>query len=448
MSPLRSIPRGWPSMVQVLLMAILAGVFCAFTLVRHRQASAAHPVDALAFSPDGRTLACSISRSVPPGLDGWLHSLLTRRTASGPTFHEVRLWDLETGGITTSLATFPTPVVCLAFSPDGKTLVTGGYKEWKAWDTSTWRCRATSVGLTQWVNSVAFSPDGSSLATTGQDMAVRLWDAHDFRERAVIDGAPSTFHSVAFSPDGKSIAAGSNGDGSVKLWDAETRQMRFRLYRGPNGVLTIAFSPDGRTLASGGTDNIVTLWDVATGSARSNLKGQEDWIESLVVSHDGKVLASASRDGIIKLWDIDSGNLISDVQGEPGHANPLALSPDGLTLATSSRGGFINLREAATGRWRSSFPGQVSWSILVWPLSCWAVAWLLASPGSRRLFRRAVARSGFEASDANDDPSPGKPPGGVARGPVAHEARAGGDPPDPRVVLLRGRDKPTTPDSE
>jgi WD domain, G-beta repeat len=138
-----------PSMVQVVLLAILVGVILAFGFVRHRQASAAHPINALAFSPDGRTLACSISRSVPPGLDSRLNSLLTGRMARGPTFHEVRLWDLETRGITTCLAAFQTPVVCLAFSPDGKTLVTGGYKEWKAWDTSTWRCRSTSVGLTQ-----------------------------------------------------------------------------------------------------------------------------------------------------------------------------------------------------------------------------------------------------------------------------------------------------------
>jgi hypothetical protein len=199
MSLIPDFVRRRPSFAQVALLALLIVTIFAFVLVRDRQASAAHPINALAFSPDGKSLACSISREVPPGLELRLNSMISGRKANGTSFHEVRIWDLRTRRITATLGKFPSPVGALAFSPDGKTLVTGGYKEWKAWDASTWRCRAASTGLTQWVNSVAYSPDGSTLATTGQDMAVRLWDTDGYRERAVIDGAPSTMFSVSIS---------------------------------------------------------------------------------------------------------------------------------------------------------------------------------------------------------------------------------------------------------
>src|SRR5262245_53041101 len=121
MSLIRGIARRRPPFARVVLLAILIVGVILFVFVRDRQSSVAHPIYALAFSPDGKRLACSITRTVPPSLESRLDSLVTARKAIGPSFYEVRLWDLRTRRITATLGNLSSPIVSLAFSPDGKT---------------------------------------------------------------------------------------------------------------------------------------------------------------------------------------------------------------------------------------------------------------------------------------------------------------------------------------
>src|SRR5947207_8676900 len=121
--------------------------------------------------------------------------------------------------------------------------------------------QVTLTGHQGEVICVAFAPDGNTLVTGGEDGTVRLWDLSTRKERATMTGHTQKVRDVAFSPDGKLIASASL-DGSVRLWDVGTGQEGASLVRNaqakgngkPLPVLTIAFSPDGQLLASGGSD--------------------------------------------------------------------------------------------------------------------------------------------------------------------------------------------------
>ncbi|MFC1637009.1 protein kinase [Planctomycetota bacterium] len=272
--------------------------------------------DSLAFSPDARTLAIGGGQYHKPG--------------------EVVLWDKETRRIRATLKGHTNQIRDIAFSPDGKTIVTVNYdRTVRLWDAYSAQELAVRKDRQATLFSVTFSPDGHYIATAGSDSMIIIRDSN-LEELYHLKGHTDIVKCITFSPDGKTLASSSN-DGTVKLWDMETlKKGNNRLWHDA-GVYDLSFSPDGKRLVTCSESGRVRLWDSETERYVGEFKGHADPVWSVDVSHDGRMVVTGSADRTVRLWDMESRRLINTLPAFTDEVFSVAFSPDDKILAIGCR---------------------------------------------------------------------------------------------------------------
>ncbi|MEV7861217.1 helix-turn-helix domain-containing protein [Streptomyces hirsutus] len=288
-----------------------AALYAAAALpLRKRLTSDTEPVQSIALSPDGRTLATH-SR------DG-----------------KVRIWDLPGGRLQRTFTGHNVSEV-VAFSPDGRTLAVATGAGVCLWDPVTGRKLGTFTVPDSAVRGMAFSPDGRSVAAASS-AAVRVWDVATGRTRHSFTGRLDP-QAVAFGPDGRTVAA-VGLTGQMRVWDVATGRTR-TVHDSQGEGDAVVFSPDGRTYTVVRTDGVVQLREVATGIVRRTMRGGRPiQLHKVAFALDGRTLAIPGLGDTVRLWDTASGTARATVTaGHHGRgAMEVALSADGRTLVTSS----------------------------------------------------------------------------------------------------------------
>jgi outer membrane protein assembly factor BamB len=230
-------------------------------------------------------------------------------------------------------------VYCVAFSPDGKRIVSGSVNGLTVWDADTGQAVLGLNGLLLNVTGVAYSPDGKRIVSGSQsgfmgfDQNLKVWDADTGQEVLTLKGRRGP---VAFSPDGKRIVCGGR-DNTLKIWDTDTGQ-EIRTRRVHTYVFNcVAFSPDGKRIVSGG-DYGLTVWDADTGQEVLTLKGGGNCV---AYSPDGKRIVSRGFGGSgpagLTVWDADNGQAVLTLEGSGSGLSLFAISPDGKRIVGRSR---------------------------------------------------------------------------------------------------------------
>ncbi|MDE0013877.1 MAG: PQQ-binding-like beta-propeller repeat protein [Candidatus Poribacteria bacterium] len=296
-------------------------------------------VRSIVFSRDGKTLMSSGEDSI------------------------VRLWNVNTGKLKHALRGHQSFVRTVVLSPDGKTLVSAGYSipsgdvtirggTIRLWNPSTGQLKHILTGHEGNPNNVAFSPDGKTLVSSGDwpDPIIFLWDTNTGKLRHTLTGHNGRIVDVRFSPDGKTLV--SNQDGILYLWDVNTGQLKNTLTGHNSNILSVVFSSNGKTLASGGADGTIQLWNPNTGTSIRTLTGHKSFVSAVKFSPDGKTLVSFSRkENTIYLWNPNTGKLKHTLAGHKNSIRYAAFSPDGKTLVSiADRHSTIYLWNPNTGK--------------------------------------------------------------------------------------------------
>jgi RNA polymerase sigma factor (sigma-70 family) len=260
---------------------------------------------ALAFSPDWRMLA------------------------AGSRKNTVLLWDVASRRLITRLAPKPNPL-----PPDPKPSPMPTNPE----------CMLRDPDSQEMVGAIAFSPDGKQLVAGGWDSTVRIWDCETGAEVRQFTWKKNPITDVAFAAEGKAVVALSSvrtGSGKqIRFWDTGTGHLLPQLSAMEYPVVLEwspalpVFSPDGRLAVQLRPEGRIPLWEVTTGKILFNLRGHEGPVLAAAFAPDGRTLASAGRDNTIRLWELPSAKEIGKFTGHRGKANTLAFTPDGKVLVS------------------------------------------------------------------------------------------------------------------
>jgi len=268
-------------------------------------------------------------------------------------------------------------VMAVAYSPDGKRLVSGAQDNVAIiWDATSKSELARLSGHANHVMSVAFSPDGKVVLTGGRDNAAILWNASDGSELRRFTRHEEAVIAVGFSPD-MTYCFSASADGTICTWETQTTSVTRRIAAGKissaafsangkialaggqeksigvwdlqsgsqTGVLTggfskttlaLAISENGRYAASGGMDKSVVIWDLSSKSALRTLAGHDGWVQSLAFSSDNRYIMSGGKDDTVRLWDFESGSEVEAFRNHTGSVVSVAFAPKSLIAASGS----------------------------------------------------------------------------------------------------------------
>lgn len=259
-------------------------------------AAAAHVslVEAMAYSPDGQTLATG-------------------------SFREVTLWDVGKRQPKARVGGFADRVVAIAYSADGSRIATGGGAatedgEIKLFDAAGTPAGEIKNGHSDTVFGVCFSPDGKLLATAAADKFVKVFEVPAGKLVKSFEGHTGHVLDVGWTPDGKKlVSCGADADKMVKVWDYEKGEKVRDVTTNKLQATRLAFVPKTPQFLLVGGDGVAKVWNADNGGQMKAFDGAKDYLYAAAVSADGKLVATGGEDGVVRVYNGENGQIVKQM---------------------------------------------------------------------------------------------------------------------------------------
>ncbi|XP_035734797.1 pre-mRNA 3' end processing protein WDR33-like [Vespa mandarinia] len=237
------------------------------------------------------------------------------------------------------------PIFCMAWTPEGRRLVTGASSgEFTLWNGLTFNFETILQAHDSPVRTMVWSHNESWMVTGDHAGYVKYWQSN-MNNVKMFQAHKEAIRGLSFSPTDHKLATCSD-DGTVRIWDF-LRCHEERILRGHGAdVKCVHWHPQKSLVISGSKDNQqpVKLWDPKSGQSLATLHAHKSTVMDIKWNENGNWLVTASRDHLLKLFDLR--NLNQEVQTFRGHkkeASSVAWHPshEGLFCSGGSDGAIL-----------------------------------------------------------------------------------------------------------
>jgi len=250
-------------------------------------------------------------------------------------------------------------VNALAFSPDGTTLASAGYREVKLW-TRPRDVRKASFAASNAVQTLALSHNRKWLATVTTNNDIALWDAVSGQPGRLLSGHSNTVTSLNFSADGARLASASK-DKTVRAWNV-ANGAQVAMVELPSEANAVTWLDDGCQLAVGSADSHVRVFALPPDGTNAltlakELEGHTAAVTALEILPGGKGLLSGSADGTLRQWDVAEAKSVRELKHE-APVTAIAVRPDGKRFASAGTNKVVRLWNADDGKQVAELKGD------------------------------------------------------------------------------------------
>jgi WD40 repeat protein len=245
-------------------------------------------------------------------------------------------------------------VQSLTFSPDGRWIASGGFREVILWDAQTGMLRRKWTEFADRVVALDFTKDGKLLATGGgaptEDGEIKVFDVTT--GNLVLDiknGHSDTVFGVRFSPDGTKLATCA-ADKFVKVFELPSGKFLKAFEGHTHHVMDVGWRADGKVLASCGADNVIKVWDYDRGEQTRTINAHGKQITRMVFIGTSPNVATCSGDASVKFFNVENGGNVRNFSGSSDFLYAVGASPDGSVVAAGGEESVVRLYNGTNGQ--------------------------------------------------------------------------------------------------